>query len=367
MALVIHNMNNITKERITSIDALRAITLFGILLVHTIDVFGWQYDIAASSWGGYANHFIALLLRGRCNAVFGILFGVSFYLILRNPNYSSRKFVWRCFLLFLIGLFNKIFYTYDALMWYGIWGMALVFFRKLSVKKLWISFAILYVLHAVIQYSVDLREIIFASYIPVERYASSKTLGEVIGYPVWRSALDYVHAIVNHPLYTFNLFLLGYCIARTGIIDNLKKYVTIKHLIIFTVLYLILSVLGIKFELPEVKSIGYLCGAFCYAELFLLIYYKTYPLLRFLEPYGKLGLTNYSMQGIIGVIFVGLIIIPYRWSFEWFLLSMLLFYAIQLVFSIVWLKYYKYGPFEWLWRCATERKWIKNRQTETIQ
>ena len=71
-------MRNIAKERITSIDALRAVILFGILLVHTTDVFGWQYEIAASSWGDYAKHFIALFLRGRCNVVFGILFGVSF-------------------------------------------------------------------------------------------------------------------------------------------------------------------------------------------------------------------------------------------------------------------------------------------------
>ena len=92
-----------------------------------------------------------------------------------------------------------------------------------------------------------------------------------------------------------------------------------------------------------------------------MLYYKTYPFFRFLEPYGKLGLTNYSMQGIVGIVLAGILFVPYHISFEYYLLTMILFYVVQVVFSIIWLRYYKYGPFEWLWRCATEKRWIKNK------
>lgn len=349
------------KERITSIDALRAITLFGILLVHASGMFGWQTPESVSFFGRYASFFITFFLAHRCNTIFGILFGVSFYLILRNPTYTTRKFVWRCFILVFIGLFNKLFYSYDALMWYGIWGMVLACFRNLSIKKLWISFVLIFILNLAIKYAVDLRTIVFGSEVVYNRYKDAGNLGDVLSYPVWRSVIDYIRAVISGPLGCLSKFLLGYCIAKSGIIENLEKYVTIKSFFAFTLLYVVLFCLGICFQMSALMSISYLFGAFCYALLFLLIYYKTYPFFRFLEPYGKLGLTNYSMQGIVGVIMTGLIFIPYHWSFEAIIMTIILFYIIQVIFSIVWLKYYKYGPFEWLWRCATERQWLNNR------
>lgn len=353
------------KERITSIDALRAVTLLGILLVHTSGMFGWGAPKSSTLAGTSSQFFISFFLAHRCNTIFGILFGVSFYLILRNPTYTTRKFVWRCFLLVLIGLFNKLFYTYDALMWYGILGMVLACFRRLPTKKLFVAFVVVYLLNFVIQYSVDLKEIVFGSNsIGYNRYKDANGLGDVLRYPLWMSVLDYIKAVIKSPLGCLSKFLLGYCIAKAGIIENLQKHVTIRNFLIFTSLYIVLVFVGLRFHFSVVKSIGYLSGSFCYALLFLLVYYKTYPFFRFLEPYGKLGLTNYSMQGVIGVIMTALVFIPYHWPFEYVLMTMLVFYIIQVLFSIVWLKHNKYGPFEWIWRCATEKQWIRNRIKE---
>ena len=33
------------------------------------------------------------------------------------------------------------------------------------------------------------------------------------------------------------------------------------------------------------------------------------------------------------------------------------FYIVQVVFSRIWLTYFKYGPLEWFWRSATYLKW----------
>jgi uncharacterized protein len=40
---------------------------------------------------------------------------------------------------------------------------------------------------------------------------------------------------------------------------------------------------------------------------------------------------------------------------------------VQAVFSVLWLRYFRYGPAEWLWRCLIYRKWLPNKidQTET--
>jgi uncharacterized protein len=79
---------------------------------------------------------------------------------------------------------------------------------------------------------------------------------------------------------------------------------------------------------------------------------------RLLAPLGAVGrmaLTNYLLQTLITT---GLF-----WGFGlgWFgrygagtveIIAIIIF-ASQAAFSIVWLRYFRYGPIEWLWRCGT--------------
>jgi uncharacterized protein len=78
-----------------------------------------------------------------------------------------------------------------------------------------------------------------------------------------------------------------------------------------------------------------------------------------LAPYGKMALTNYVMQSVIGTfIFFG-------WGLGklgdvgttvTFLIANGVFIA-QLYFSKFWLARFHYGPLEWLWRSGTYGKW----------
>ena len=80
--------------------------------------------------------------------------------------------------------------------------------------------------------------------------------------------------------------------------------------------------------------------------------------------YGKMALTNYFVQSIIGTfIFFGwglghLGTIPNSYAF---LLSLFII-ALQVVFSKLWLSYFAYGPLEWLWRSATYFRWFPIRK-----
>lgn len=350
-----------SHERIQSIDALRAVTLLGILVIHSAAAFGWATSLEYTALGDQIVVFIKAFLTGRCRIVFRLLFGVSLYWILRHLEYPSSKYIWRCFLLCLIGLFNKIFFTNDVLLWYGLWGMVLTSFRHLSAKQIGLSFIIVFILNLVIIQFFNFKEIVFGNDFVYDRYDEGKSLWDALSYPVWKSVYHKMTVRINEPFDTFSMFLLGFYLAESGIIDNLKKHVTVKNFIIISIFYIPITYVGLHFNIPAVTKIGYICGSFCYAMLFLLLYYKTYPFFRFLEPYGKLGLTNYSMQGIVGVVLGGLIFAPYHLSIIFFILTMVLFFFVQLVFSTIWLKYYKYGPFEWVWRCGIERRWIKNK------
>ena len=355
----------VKKGRIDSIDALRAAALFGILLVHAAAAFGWS-SMEYTTLGDQTRSFIKLFLSGRCRVVFRVLYGVGLYWILRHHEYPSSKYIWRCFLLCLIGLFNKLFFTHDVLLWYGLWGMVLVCFRNLSVKQLWISFVAVLILNTLIVEFVDLRELLFDNDFVYDRYGEGKSLGDALKYPMWDTIYHKIIIRLKMPFDTFSMFLLGYYLAESGIIDNLKKYVTVEYFLIFTIVYVAIDYYGLHYGIAALNTLGDVCGSFSYSLLFLLIYYKIYPFFRFLEPYGRMSLTNYSMQGIVGVIIAG-IFVPHHWLLKYFILTMILFYAVQVVFSTVWMKYYKYGPFEWLWRFGTERKWIKNKKTEVIQ
>ena len=139
----------IKNDRIVSIDALRGAVLFGILLVHMSAFFCFSLpnDFFLSNIDSFLREAIFLFLEGKCRIIFSILFGISFYLILKNPNYTAKKFVWRCVLLLILGLFMKVFYTSNVLMWYGLMGIILVCFRNMKASYLLLlSFIILFLL-----------------------------------------------------------------------------------------------------------------------------------------------------------------------------------------------------------------------------
>jgi len=77
--------------------------------------------------------------------------------------------------------------------------------------------------------------------------------------------------------------------------------------------------------------------------------------LKVFAPYGRMALTNYFMQSIIGTfIFFGwglgyLGQIPNRYTF----LMAIGILILQMWWSKWWLSHFNYGPLEWLWRSLT--------------
>jgi len=80
--------------------------------------------------------------------------------------------------------------------------------------------------------------------------------------------------------------------------------------------------------------------------------------LKFLAPMGRMALTNYLMQTIIGIT------LYYGVGFglggnigpAYFIPIGLGVYALQIAYSNWWLKYFNYGPVEWIWRQLTYGK-----------
>jgi uncharacterized protein len=79
---------------------------------------------------------------------------------------------------------------------------------------------------------------------------------------------------------------------------------------------------------------------------------------------GRMALTNYLMQTILGIgIYYGIgLNLGGNIGPAVFIQLGLAVYALQIIYSIWWMKYFNYGPFEWLWRVLSYGKYLQLRQ-----
>jgi uncharacterized protein len=77
---------------------------------------------------------------------------------------------------------------------------------------------------------------------------------------------------------------------------------------------------------------------------------------------GRMAITNYLMHSAIGLVLF--ILMGKYGQLERYQLYYVVFaiWAFQLVFSSLWLKFFKFGPVEWLWRSLTYVKWQPMRR-----
>lgn len=348
------------KSRISSIDALRALALLGIIIVHANDGFNVRVE-CNSSVDYFLKSIVDTFLSQRCACIFTILFGVSFYLVLRKDNYPSTKFVWRCILLMLIGLFNKIFYWPDALTYYGFCGILLVPIRRIKTPYILLVSAMLFILTDICRH-LELDMLIPNHYTDGLYYVNKPSLRYVLF--LWsKGVFQYCRIVLDKGIFgCLANMTLGYWLGRVGFIEKMDKKINKIYLIVSFVCFIV-GMLIYNF----INNSSYViflfwkfsCSIF-YSVLFIYIYNRAHKLrilYKYMESYGKLGLTNYSFQGIIamtllsycGFGFIGL-------SVSNLIVLSILFFILQAIFSKIWLSYFRNGPMEWVWRCVTERK-----------
>lgn len=356
---------NSKPARIEAIDVLRAFVLLGILLVHTSNNgYGFGQPLPTNTFESTTEYSIAAFLTHKCVLTFNLLFGLSFYLMLRNPLNSSKKFVWRCFLLVLIGVLNKFFYSNDILMWYGLCGMLLTPFRRLSARNLFIISLALFIFNTFWSSLINIYDYIPGYSFP-PRYYPGASIFDIISYPIiYAVIVQFGYLLASGPFELLAISLLGYSIGKSGIIEHLNDYIHLKTLIISWAI--LICVIFVRLKLfPAIVLYEHLLTSLTYAYTILFLFCKTglrkYMLL--LSPYGKMGLTNYSMQGIVMVTCFSAIGLNLAFaSYTTMLLFAIAFYIFQATFSYLWLRGHRYGPYEWVWRCATERRLIPNRK-----
>lgn len=127
-------------------------------------------------------------------------------------------------------------------------------------------------------------------------------------------------------------------------------------------LYLLLFHLSLQ-ELYQ--TIAYALGvvplALAYVGILMLLFQRGWgkKLLLPFAPAGKMAFSNYVIQSLIG----NFVFLSARLGYMrqvgpvYYTLFGIIVFIIQVIISTAWLKYFNYGPVEWLWRSATYKKW----------
>jgi uncharacterized protein len=94
-----------------------------------------------------------------------------------------------------------------------------------------------------------------------------------------------------------------------------------------------------------------------HASLIMLVFRsKIIPwLMKGLANVGQMAFTNYLMQSIICTLFFYGYGLGYYNQLKYHQLYFVVaaVWVFQIIFSAIWLRYYRFGPFEWLWRSLT--------------
>ena len=372
------------QDRITVIDSLRGFALLGILILHAVSSDVWFFTKVPAEGGAFAmklNHlldtFISEAMSNKFNTIFNLLFGVSFYIMLSRAEAKGIdfrwRFEWRLAVLILIGYFHEIIFPLEALLPYGVIGLPLVLFWKM--KKNWILvFAVACLLLS--PFSNDIVNLLGLGTNSVEAV-------EFVEKPQFNSAIalfQYNMAHLQSPfsvllnldwfLKIFGLFLLGFYVASIGFFNNIqhKKKMYWSILLISFAMYLFFR-LGAHYLLDNLYWYTHYCLSATYICGFILLYTtQAKKVLAYMEPYGKLGLTNYIMQSVFGL----LVFAPFFLGVNYLssacnVLVAFAIYSFQVMLSIWWLRHFTYGPFEWIWRSATYLKIIPFRKKKNKQ
>ncbi len=401
------------KQRIEIIDALRGFSLAGIVIVHFVENFigsAVPENVLEGMHVGPLDYvvdaFIGLFLRGKFFALFSFLFGLSFFIQMDNAQktgkYFGPRFLWRLVILLIIGGLHHMFYRGDILTIYALLGIFLIPYFKLSNKWVLGCMALLFFgLGRFIVFAITHGENIFSpggimpddpealAYFNTinngslsEIFVSNTTIGHL-------NKLEFQLGIFGRGYLTFGFFLLGLYAGRTGFflrLDENKKL--IKKVLIGAIILFVISIVLtalIFMQLGEdvtfdnwtamagltAYDLNNIAMTFILITLFVMLYKKVkgQRLLGKFAPYGRMALTNYFFQSVLGTfLFFGWglgYLVELRNSYT-FLISILVILG-QMILSKWWLTKFHYGPLEWLWRSITFFKWYPlGKKTQVV-
>lgn len=387
------------SSRLEVVDALRGFALLAIVLLHNLEHYNIFGAPAAPAWLTELDKFLKsavyFVFAGKAYATFSLLFGFSFYIQLRNARQRGcdfrARFAWRMLLLVGFSQLHALFYNGDILLLYAVCGLILIPATEWKDRTLLIVAAVLMLqpyCWAKILYALSHPDYIDTNSLFTLYAAQAEVVGRTgnflstIADNIWNGQLysNFWQVEAGRLFQTPALFLLGMWLGRRGLFEQnpssaqFWKKTLISAIIVAIPLYL-LSTLVPK-HITNVTVLSYYSIAipmlynFAFMTVlvagFVTLWFRKgsgYNWQSFISPYGRMSLTNYIGQSIIGVA------VYYHWGLNLWdsvgatgsLLIALGIFSLQLLFSRYWLSTHSQGPLERIWKRGT---WLSFRTAE---
>lgn len=333
-------------ERLQSIDVLRGLALFFMILVHFHQLMRAEGSTGLQDMIGWG---VWIFVEQKAWGVFAFLFGAGFALFLRRLDARGAPvvpiYLRRLATLAVIGIVIQWVLGFHILTTYASWGVALLFMRRWSTRAL----LLVAVLSAIAKSSILTGMALYAHY---------------AGLPPSRPGVWWILV----PDSNLVLFVLGLLAVRHRVLDEPLRHIRlIRGWMIggaaawaasWLVLVRVPETLPIKgLHRPLRMGFGlaydqWLCLTYVGAVLLLLAYRPQLEArLALVGAAGRMALTNYVAQA--AVIFV--LYKPLGLEFHEFtyVAATLALFGAEMVFSRYWLARHRFGPLEWMWRMAS--------------
>lgn len=397
------------KERIQYLDVLRGIAILFILMVN-IQYLSGEYSITdiqktamSTASLDYVIEMLAyVFVNGKFYSVFSILFGIGFAVQYQRMMKDDKVFVpffrRRMLGLLLIGSVHLfLIWVGDILTLYAIIGLTLIWFRHFSDKRLLIWAGILLLMPVVnwlAMYLTDtfypryfflLHKELFAAAVPEMTsaeidpdalYMAIPDLKQLLEVNLFRPLLRLAGILWEGRAFkVLALFLLGIWAGRLILERNiLSNTALLKKIVLWGLaIGLPLNLLRTWVEFSDLSgellplleftlnALALTPMAIAYCAIVALVVTRRPRWLGWFAPVGRTALSNYLFQSLTCIfIFYG-VGLGYGGTLGYaaIVLITLLLFGWQIIFSTFWLRYFRFGPVEWLWRQLTYDKPIK--------
>lgn len=385
-----------SKKRIDLLDVYRGFAIFGIFVVNIV-VMNSTYlnqDEFAKQWTSFIDQFaettLQLFFYTKFFPIFSLLFGLGISmqaLKLKNKGELSFSFFGRRMLiLFLIGAIHIAFiWSGDVLNLYALLGLLVTFMISRS-NRLLLFLSVFFLLF-------PFYDQVFGFLFGLLSFDPGSYLGGFDGAEVNRVITEgtYIEGIKlrlreymsNVPMLfgflgpiALSMFLLGLYLGKKKVFDSLEEFISkIKWPVLIVTVIANIYRIAFLFILPETTLYQdfrpYFIKLMVVSDVITGLFYlwgigylwfntRFKHVLTPLKYAGRMALTNYIMQSVIGLFLFSSVGFGLYESFSPYqtLLMAIAVFIIQVIYSKIWLTYFKFGPLEWLWRCLTYKKFL---------
>ena len=392
------------KKRYIILDALRGFALLGICLANYPEFSLYSFlpveDAARLQTPGLdqvLRYLLYFFVDGKFYTIFSVLFGIGFSIMLKHALNEGGKglklFYRRMLVLLVIGLIHLwLLWSGDILTLYAVLGMLLPLWHKCSDKALLRWAAAFLLVPVAVDAVVELAHLRPAGWFYDKQWALCARYGITEeNFAYWlRDSNDYKWVFQflmqggfermtefidgNRYFRVMGLFLLGYCAGRHRFFADLEEW---KPLLRRVTRWGFALGLPLSFAYAWSGVNGHPLGltvhsalytfsvfplGFAYVAGLCLLYLRrsTFGLWRALAAPGRMALTNYLFQTVCGMlIFYGIGLgLGADMSLSFALLIALGVYLLGMLLSRLWIRHFRYGPVEWVWRMLTYGQYL---------